>query len=145
MLSAADTALDLLVLELLLQSLLAGIGAGVLLVLAPVDAGAEDDVLTHGGGVGGRALGVLDALAELGPCFAVGDAGVHGLGMCGVADATSGLDLVAGIVVAEGDDGLCAVLVGNGLGRGEIGAGLLVVVVVGPILPFGGVSYRSRG
>lgn len=111
MLSVTDTTLDLLVLELLLHRLSVGVGALLLLVLAPVDAGAEDDVLANGGGVSGRALAVLPALAELAPCFAVGDTRVHGLGVCGVADSAGGLDLVAVLVVAECDDGLGAVLI----------------------------------
>lgn len=100
MLSRTDTTLDLLVLELVLHGLCAGIGALVLLVLAPVNAGAEDDVLADGGGVSGRAVGVLGALTELAPCFAVGDAGVHGLLVGGVADAAGRLDFVAVLVDA---------------------------------------------
>jgi hypothetical protein len=142
MLSAANTTLDLLVLELGLHGLSASIGIALLLILAPVNAGAEDDVLAHRGGIGSRTVAVLGARAELAPCFAVGHAGVHGLCVCDVSNAASGLDLVALVVVVEGDDSLSAVLVGDGLGGREIGAGLLVVIVVGPVLPIGGVSYR---
>lgn len=47
MFAVANTALDFLVLELVLHSLGVGVGALVLGVLAPVDAGAEDDVFTN--------------------------------------------------------------------------------------------------
>lgn len=137
MLSVTDTTLDLLVLQLVLHGLGIRIGSFVLGVLAPVDAGAEDDVLTDRGGIGGRAAGVLGALAKLGPCFPVGDTRVDGLLVCDVANATGGLDFLAVVVVAECDDGLGAILVGDGLGRGQIGGRLLdTVVVVGPVVSF---------
>lgn len=135
MLAVADTALDLLVLELVLEGLGAGILARLLLVLAPVRAGAEDDVLTDRGSVGSRTGRVLGAEAELGPRLAVGDARVHLFGVRRVADAAGHLHLFALVIVAEGDDRLGAVLVADGLGRGELGRRLLNVFVVGPVVP----------
>lgn len=135
MLAVADTALDLLVLELVLHRLGVGVVALVLGVLAPVDAGAEDDVLTDRGGVVGRARAVLRALAELAPCFPIRDARVHRLLMGDVAHTAGRLDFVALVVVAECDDGLRAVLVGDGLGGWEVGGRLLGIVVVGPVVP----------
>jgi hypothetical protein len=147
-LAVADTALDLLVLELVLHGLSVGVGALLLGILAPRDAGAEDDVLADGGGVGGRARGVLCAQAELGPRFPGGDAGVDCLGLGDVADPASRLDLLALVVVSVCDDRLGAILVRDGLGRRQLGGGLLDVVVVGPIVPFeicnGGVSELCR-
>lgn len=140
MLSVTNTTLDLLVLKLVLELILL---AGLLLgVLAPVDTGAEDDVLADRGGVVGRAFAVLCAVAKLGPCLAVGDARVHRLLVGDVADTAGGLDLVAILVDAIGDDGLCAVLVRDRLGRGQFRGRLVDVVVVGPVVPFfdGGVS-----
>lgn len=131
MLSAANTTLDLLVLELVLELILRV--ALLLGVLAPVEAGSEDDVLTDRGGVGGRASAVLCALAKLAPCFSVGYTGVDDFFVRDVADSAGGLDLVSVLVDAERDDGLCSVFVGDGLGRGKVGGGLLDVVVVGPI------------
>jgi hypothetical protein len=133
MLAVADTALDLLVLELVLHGLGIGVGRLVLGVFAPVDAWSEDDVLADRGGVRGRAVGVLGAEAELAPGLAVGDARVDRLGVRGVADAARRLDLLALVVVAEEDDGLGAVLVGNGLWGWEVGGRLLDVIVVGPV------------
>jgi hypothetical protein len=143
MLSAANTALDLLVFQLVLHSLGAGISLALLLVLAPVDAGAEDDVLAHGGGIGGRSLCVLNARAEFAPCLAIGHTGVHGLLVCGVANTAGCLDLLSVFVVVKGDDGFRAVLVRDGLGGWEIGAGLLVVIIVGPVLPLAGLAIED--
>lgn len=145
----ADTALDLLVLELGLHGLGVLVGALLLGILTPGDAGSEDDVLADGGGVGGRARGVFGAQAELGPRFSVRDTGVDCLGLGDVADATSCLDLLALVIVSVGDDGLSTILVRDGLRRGEFGGGLLDVVVVGPVMPIfsrgGGVSEAPRG
>lgn len=144
MLTVANTTLDLLVLELVLHGLGSSVGGIVLLGLSPVDAWSEDDVLTDRGGVGGRAWGILCTEAELWPGFSVGDAGVYGLGVGNESDAANGLDLAAVVIVAECDDGLCSILVGDGLRLREIGGGLLDVVVVGPVVPFfdGGVSQN---
>jgi hypothetical protein len=49
MLAVTDTALDLLVLQLLLQ--VSGLGLLLLRILAPVCAGSEYDVLADGGGI----------------------------------------------------------------------------------------------
>lgn len=138
MLSVTDTALDLLILQLVLHGLRGCVATVLLGILAPVDTGSEDDVLGHRGGIGGRAGRVLGAEAELGPRFSVRDSGVHGLGVGDVSDAASGLDLLAFIVVLVGDDRLGSVLVGDGLGGRELscgGGGLLDVVVVGPVVP----------
>lgn len=144
MLSVTNTTLDLLVLQLVLHGLRVGIGALVLGILSPVDARSEDDVLAHGGGIGGRTGGVLCAEAKLAPGFAVGDSGIYGFGVGDEADATSGFDLLALIIVAICDDGLGSVLVGNGLRRRELGGnGLLDIIIVGPVVPIflvGGVS-----
>lgn len=133
--TVADTALDLLVLELGLHGLGVLVGALLLGILAPGDAGSEDDVLADGGGIGGRARGVFGAQAELGPRFPVCDTGVDCLGLGDVADAASRLDFLAFVVVSVGDDGLSTVFVRDGLRRGEFGGGLLDVVVVGPVMP----------
>lgn len=59
-----------------------------------------------------------------------------------VADAAGRLYFLAVVIVAIGNDGLCAIFVGEGLRGRQLGAGLLVVIVVGPVVPFfdGGVS-----
>lgn len=138
-LAVADTALDLLVLELVLHRLRVGVLALVLGVLAPVDAGAEDDVLAHRRRVGRRADRVLCTLAKLAPRLAVGHAGVDRLRVRDIADPARRLHLLALVIVAECDDGLGAVLVGDGLGGREVGRCLLDIIVVGPVVPgFGG-------
>jgi hypothetical protein len=133
MLSAANTTLDLLVLELVLELILCV--ALLLGVLAPVEARSEDDVLANGCGIGSWASAVLGALAEFAPCFSVGYAGVDGLLVGDVADSAGELDLVSVLVDAERDDGLGSVLVGDGLGGREVGGGLLDVIIVGPVVP----------
>lgn len=135
MLAVADTALDLLVLQLVLHGLGVGVLALVLGVLAPVEGRLEDDVLADRGGVGGRTGAVLGAKAELGPRLAVGDAGVDDLAVGDVADASCSLDLLAVVVQAVLDDGRAAILVGDLLGGREFGGGLLELVIVGPIVP----------
>lgn len=141
MLAIADTALDLLVLELVLHGLGVRVGALLLGILAPGDAGSEDDVLADGGGIGGRSRGIFGAQAELGPRFPVGDAGVDCLGLGDIADPTSGLYFLALIVVSECDDGLGTIFIRDGLGRRKIRRDLLDVVVVGPVVP----DFRSGG
>lgn len=135
MLAVTDTTLDLLVLQLVLHSLGVGIGALVLGILAPVEAGSEDDVLAHRGGIGGRARAILCAQAELAPGFSVGDTGVDCLGVGNVAHAAGGLYFLALVVDSVADDGLGAILVGDGLDGREFGAGLLDIIVVGPVVP----------
>ena len=135
MLAVANTALDLLVLQLVLHGLGVGVLALVLGFLAPVEGRLEDDVLADGGGVGGRAGTILGAEAELGPRLAIGDAGVDDLAVGDVADASCGLDLLAVVVQAVLDDGRAAILVGDFLGGREFGGGLLELVIVGPVVP----------
>lgn len=137
MLAVADTAFDLLVPELVLHGLGVRVVGLVLGLAAPVDAGAEDDVLADGGGVGDGARGVLGRVAELGPCLALGHARVDDLAAHDVADPPRCLHLLSGIVEAVLDDGPGAVLVLDLLGRREIvgGGGLLELVIVGPVVP----------
>lgn len=141
MLAVADTALDLLVLELVLHGLGVGVLALVLGVLAPVGRRPEDDVLADGGGVGGRAHGVLGGGAKLGPRLALGHAGVDDLAVGDVADAPCGLDLLAVVVVAVLDDGGAAVLVLDLLHRRQVDrrrCRVLEILIVRPVVPVRG-------
>lgn len=141
----ADAALDLLVLELVLHALGVGVLALVLGLLLPVGRGPEDDVLADRGGVGRGPRGVAAREAKLGPLLALGDARVDDLAVGDEADAAGGLDGLAVLVEAVGDDGLCAVAVLDGLIAGEGGAwDLFVVVVVGPV-PARVVNTMLRG
>lgn len=133
MLAVANTALDLLVLELVLHGLSVGVLALLLLVLAPVHARAEDDVLADRGGVGCGTDRVARAVAKLAPGLALGDAGVDLFRVRGVADAAGRLDLLVLLVEAVRDDGLGAIPVADGLRRGKVGGGDVIdVFVVGP-------------
>ena len=134
MLAVTDTTLDGLILKLLLHGVGIGVLGLVLGVALPVGGQAEDNVLAHTGCVHLGALGVLLGQAELGQDLALGDAGVDDLAVRHHADASCGLDLLAVLIVAVCDCCLGAVLVLNGLGRGQLGGGgLIEIVVVGPI------------
>ena len=115
MLSVADTTLDLLVLQLVLHALSIGVVGLILGILAPVNAGSKDDVLADRGGIMGRTGTVFCASAKLAPCFAVGNARVHSLGVCGHANTARGLDFLTLVIVPECDGCLCAVFVRDGL------------------------------
>lgn len=148
MLPVADAALDLLILELLLQTVLVDAPLHLLVALAqllaaaavlailgvplPGDAGPEDDVLADAGGVERRPRGVALFQPELGPPPAFGDARVDGFAHDGGADAAGRLDLFAGIVEGVGDDGFGAVFVGRDGLRRESG-GVVEFFVVGPV------------
>lgn len=134
MLLRADTALNLLVLELVLHALGVGVLALVLGLLLPVGRGPEDDVLADRGGVRGGSRGVVARQAELGPLLALGDARVDHLAVGDEADAAGRLDGLPVLVEVVRDDGLCAVAVLNRLVAGERGRGdFFVVVIVGPV------------
>lgn len=115
MLAVTDATLDGLVLELLLHGVGVDVLGLVLGVLAPVGAQAEDDVLADRRRVHLRADAVLLGEAELAPCLALGDAGVHDLAVRHQADASGRLDLLAVLVVSVGDGRLRSVLVLEGL------------------------------
>ena len=138
MLAVTDTALDLLVAQLVLHGLRVGVCLLVLGVLTPVGAGPEDTVLTHRGRVGDGALGVLGAVAELRPRLAVCHPRIHALRMRRVAHAAGRLHLLAVFVDVVGDDGLRAVLVAEGLRGRELGSELVHVLIVGPVVPWRG-------
>ncbi len=135
MLAVADTALDLLVLELVLHGLGVGVLGLVLCILAPVDRRLEDDVLAHRCRVGRGTGGILGALSEFGPRLAVGHSRVHDLAVGDKADPPRRLDLLPVVVVSVLDDGCAAVLVGDLLGRRQIGRRGLVLLIVRPIVP----------
>lgn len=133
MLSGTDTALDLLVLELVLHAtLLAAILLGLLGLCLPVGARTENDVLADGGGVERGTSGVALFVAKLGPGSAFSDLGVHIFADNGGLDASGDLNLLVIVVEAVRDDGLGAIFVGNDLLRGESG-GVVKFLVVGPV------------
>lgn len=101
MFAVADTTLDFLVLELVLHRLGVGVLALVLGILAPVDAGSEDDVLADRCSIRGRAGAVLCAEAKLGPRFPVSNSRIDRLLVCDISDATSRFDFLSLVVVSE--------------------------------------------
>jgi len=131
MLAGTNTTLDLHLLELLL--LLVLLGGGLLGgARLEADLGAEDDVLSKGGGVGLGASGAACLETHLGPCAALGDSSLLICALGDLADALCALDLLAVVVEENGDNGLAAVLVLCVLGRGESG-GEIRLVVFGPV------------
>lgn len=133
MLSTANTTLDLLVLELVLNAALLGTLLLFFLgVCLPVNLGAEHDVLTYGGGVKGGTRGVALLETELLPFAAFGDLGVDVFADDGGFNSTGDLHFLVVIVETVGDDGLGAVLVRDHLLRGERG-GVIEFFVVGPV------------
>ena len=133
MLSAANTTLDLLVLELILHAALL---AAVLLRLRglclPVDAGSENDVLTDGGSIerGSGSVALLET--ELGPGPPLRNLGVHMFPHDGGLDPAGDLHLLALVVEAVRHNGLGAIFVRCDLLRGERG-GVIELLVVGPV------------
>jgi hypothetical protein len=148
MLAVADTALDLLVLELVLHGLGVGVVGLVLGLLAPVDRGPEDDVLADGGRVGRRPGRVVGRVAEFGPRLALGHARVDDLAADHVAHAPRRLDLLPQVVVPVLDDGPRAVLVLDLLRRRQVRRRrrrlrrrrFLELLVVRPVVPFASVG-----
>lgn len=101
MLSGTDTALDLLVLELVLNAaLLAALLLGLLGLCLPVGAGTENDVLADGGGIERGTGGVALLVAELGPLAALSNLGVDILTNDSGLDAAGDLHLLVIVVEA---------------------------------------------
>lgn len=145
MLSAANPALDLLILELVLHSKSVGILGLVLRILPPGRRGLEDDVLAHGGGVARWSGSVLGRLPELGPCLALGDPRVDHLAVLDQPDAPRRLDFLAVVVDVVLDHGGAAVLVLDLLWRREVRGDLVDVLVVSPIVPGDGTGWLATG
>ena len=79
--------------------------------------------------------------AELGPAFALGDAGVDVFLDNGGADTAGGFDSFAVVVETVGDDGFGTVLVGrHGLRGQACGVFNVVFDVVGPVMAAGRMS-----
>ena len=132
MLSGTDTALDLLILKLILHA--ASLWLLLLRILAPVDAWLEDDVLAHRGGVQRWACLVLCRQSELCPCLALCDAGADDLLVHSRANAAGGLHFLSIVVEAVCDNRLGSVLVGGDLLWWEFVAGIVKLLIVGPVL-----------
>lgn len=130
--AAANTALDLLVLELILDTSLLTDFLCLLGLRLPVHTWSEDDVLADGGGVERRTRSMALLETELRPCPPLCDLRVYVLLHNSGSDPTGDLDLLAFIVEAVGNDGLCAIFVGGDLLRGEAG-GVIELLVVGPV------------
>lgn len=138
MLALANTALDLLIAQLLLQTLLLGLAAALFGLLRlhalPVARGPENDVLAYGGCVGLRALALAFFEAEFRPCAALSDGGVYSFAVYNGLGLGCHAHFLAGVVPFMCDCGFGAV----GAGRCD-GGGQCVLVglaeVVGPVGP----------
>lgn len=132
-LATADTALDLLVLELILHAALLSTGLLLLLGLRlPVHAGPEGDILAHGCRVEGRTRGVTLLEPELRPPPPLRDARVHVFLDYRGFDPSGHLDFLAVVVEAVRDDRFRAILVRRDLLRGERGR-VVKLLVIGPV------------
>lgn len=153
MLAVTDPALDLFILQLLLQAafvdaprdllipflLLAG---PVLCILLPRDARPEDNVLAHARGVEGGARRVTFLQPEFGPFPPLRDVRVYFVGVGGDTDAAGRFHFFAGVVEGVGDDCLGAVFVrGDGLWRQ--GGGVVEFFIIGPVRAAGEVNRGS--
>lgn len=130
MIALTDTTGHLLVLELVLEFAL---GRLVLLLRRlPICGGPEDNVFAdRGGGEVGSGRAAL-FLAEFGPFFALGDAGVDVLFYDSRADLAGRLDFLVAVGQAIRDYCLGSVRVGDDLLRRE-GGGVIELFVVGPV------------
>lgn len=128
-LSVTDTALDLLVLELLLDAALLALLLIVLLAGLPVCARSEHDILCDGSSIERGAGSVALLKTELGPFSPLGDVGVDVLLHDGLLDPPCCLDFLAVIVDSVSDHSLCAIFVVDDLLSWE----LVILVVLRPI------------
>ena len=131
-LAAANTALDLLVFELVLHTTLLSTLLFLLSLRLPVHAGSENDILANRGRVERRTSRVALFESEFAPAPPLGDLWVdmfsHDVGF----DTAGHLHFLAVIVETVGDDGLRAIFVRSHLLRGERG-GVIELLVVGPV------------
>lgn len=132
MLSATDTTLDLLVLELILDATLLALLLSLLRLCLPVHARSENDVLSNGGRVERGSWRMALFQAELGPLSALRNLGVHMFLHNGRLDLAGDLHLLSLVVEAVGDNSLRSILVRNDLLCGE-GRGVIELLVVGPV------------
>lgn len=130
MVSAANTTLDLGILEVVLLLRLLAL---ILCARLPSCDRPEQNVLSNGGRIGLWTEGLSFFLSELGPMLALGDTRVDD-GFDGrFLDAACGFDLFAVFAERVGDYCLAAILVfGDGL-RGKGGGELGVVLLFGPV------------
>jgi len=130
MVSLANTALDLCVLEL---RLLLRFVALIFVAGFPVGDGAEGDVFGDGDGVCLWAGGLALFLSEFRPLLSFGDAGVYDLLYDGLLDAPCCLVFLAVFADAVGDYGFGAVFVLDDLLGWEGGEGGLLVFFFRPV------------
>ena len=133
MLSVTDTTLDLFILEFIPHAAVPALFLLLLLsIFLPRHARSENDILTHARGIEARTRRMSFLEPEFRPRTTFGDAGVDGFTGDGGADTTGGLDTLAFVVEAVGNDGLGTVFVGGDLLWRETG-GIIEFFVVGPV------------
>jgi hypothetical protein len=131
MLSSTDSALDFLVLKLVLHA--SHLDLLLLRILAPVDAGLENDVLADGRCVHSRSCLVLRREAKFAPSFAFRHTRVDDLLHNGCADPARRLDLLAFIVDTVCDDSFRSILVGRDLLRWQLEGGIIKLFIISPV------------
>ena len=119
MLAVADPALNFHVLQFLFRIVLPALLYVLFTIFLPRNAGAEDDVFAHAGGVEGGARGMVLLEAEFGPRPALGHAGVDCLFDDGGTNPAGRFHAFTVVVEAVGYHCFGAVFVGGDLLRGK--------------------------
>lgn len=132
MLSSTDTALDLLVLQLVLHA--SGLWLLLLGILAPVDRWLENNILADGGGVQCWSWLILCGKSKLCPCLALCNSWADNLLVNSGANAAGGLDLLSVVVQVVCDDSLRSILVGGDLLWWEFLRVVVELLIIGPVL-----------
>lgn len=128
MVSAADSAFDLRILEICLLLFRLAL---VLCTRLPVRHRSEDNIFRDTGCVCLRAFGLALLVAEFRPVLALGDTGIHDLLDDGFTDFPGGLDFLAIVADGPGYDGFGAVFVLDNLLLGELDG--IFVFFFGPV------------
>ena len=136
MLSVTDTALNLLILQLVLHA--SSLGLLLLSILAPVCAWTENDILSNRGSISCRAGPILRREAKFSPLLALSNSWIYDLTDSGESYPAGSLDLFAIIIQRIGNYCLGAIFVCSGsIGReaGRNSDGIIKVFIIGPVWP----------
>lgn len=133
MLSATDSAFDLLILQLILHASLLASGLLRLLRLClPVHAGSENDILADRGRIERWTGGISLLETELGPCFSLRHSRVDVFLYNGGADSACGFHFLAIVVKTVGYDGFGAIFICEYL-LGRKCGGVIEFFIIGPV------------
>ena len=141
MLTITNSTLDLLVLQLLLDT--SRLRLLLFRILFPIRARSEDDVLTYWGGICCWSCRVFLWKPKFCPWFTFCDTRVDNFFDGGEADAAGCLYFLAVVIEAPWNDGFGAIFVGGCGGRREFVGDFVEVLVVGPV--WAAVAKLSEG